>query len=131
MERIYKLPRDEKALFLEATAHGWLAALLDSPYPKSERRMIAAATVAANRFDRIRASNVCSAQRLYFLGWINAYYFVSQHPDKDNTLHAAHFRGMAREAAVCEMMESLENLTSVMDTLYRMVKANQGYVSMR
>ena len=131
MERIYKLPRDEKALFLEATAHGWLQALLDCPHPKSERRMIAAATVAANRFDRIRASDRRSAQRLYFLGWSNAYYFVSHTPDKANTLHAAHFRGMARDQAVCEIMESLDHLASVVDTLYRMVKANQGYVSTR
>ncbi len=129
MERIYKLPRDEKALFLEATAQGWLQALLDSPHPKSERRMIAAATVAANRFDRIHAGDLREAQRLFFLAWSNAYYFVSQNPDKETTLHAAHFRGMARSEATSEIMESFGNLASELDVLYRMVKANQGFVS--
>lgn len=129
MDRIYTLPRDEKALFREATAQGWLAALLDYPYPKSERRMIAAATVAANRFDRIRASNLREAQRLYFLAWANAYYFVSHTPGQINTLHAAHFQGMARSEAISEIMESFENMASVMDGMYRMVKANRGFVS--
>ena len=129
MDRIYTLPRDEKAVFREATAQGWLAALLDSPYPKSERRMIAAATIAANQFDRIHCGDLRAAQHLYFLGWINAYYFVSQNPGKDNTLHAAHFRGMPRDEATAEIMESLDNLASEVDTLYRMVKANQGFVS--